>query len=541
MIRHIFAKDCRLLWPLILLVAAAQGANAVIWIMLGTFREPREFVLQAYLFSLVPLLTMAVLIVSVVHQDPIPGVRQDWLVRPIKRCDLLLAKLLFVVAAAHGPLLIADVIEGLTAGFAFPSAVGAAITRGIVVFCFLSLPVALLASVTRSLTEVAVGAIAVVIYCLAFGILARGRGPSPPPLAGSGLLWILPTIWAVLIVVAAAVVLPSQYFRRSTAHSRAIIAIAVGLVMCVLFVPSRIGFALQRSAAIEPGAADALSLAFDPNMHQPLRVPGSFADSTKPNTTLGPAGTAVSVFVPLRVTNLPAGTLLLSDRSEIRLLDASGATVYQGTTHLSVDGRASVADARLTVWPEAGAQVSANAHHLIFIPLDVYARVKNQPVRLEMDYFLTLMRPDAVESLAALNDKRSLAGLGSCATRVDSDEDEIEVACRAAGKTASCMTAVLQDESSGLKNPQIRVCDPDYSQYYVALIPDSLNRFTMHVPFFDPTGLANYPVDGSKLRDAHLVIHTYHPVDHFTRHMVIPEIRLADWATRPRAIAPVSN
>jgi hypothetical protein len=38
----------------------------------------------------------------------VPGVSQDWLVRPIRRGDLLRAKLIFVVLVVEGPALLAD-------------------------------------------------------------------------------------------------------------------------------------------------------------------------------------------------------------------------------------------------------------------------------------------------------------------------------------------------------------------------------------------------------------------------------------------------
>ena len=49
------------------------------------------------------LLTTALLIALVMHQDNLPGLQQDWLVRPIRRRDLALSKLLFLVLLAQGP------------------------------------------------------------------------------------------------------------------------------------------------------------------------------------------------------------------------------------------------------------------------------------------------------------------------------------------------------------------------------------------------------------------------------------------------------
>ena len=68
----------------------------------------------------------ATVITLVVHQDPIPGISQDWLTRPIKRRDLFLAKLLFVVLFVQGPWWVTDLVQGLAPGFPFGESAAAA-------------------------------------------------------------------------------------------------------------------------------------------------------------------------------------------------------------------------------------------------------------------------------------------------------------------------------------------------------------------------------------------------------------------------------
>jgi hypothetical protein len=98
-------KDCAQLWPLLTIVTVAQLTNAAMWLALGFFREPRGLVTVASLFSGATMLGMAALVVAVVQQDVLPGISQDWLVRPIRRSDLLRAKLTFMVLFVQGPAL----------------------------------------------------------------------------------------------------------------------------------------------------------------------------------------------------------------------------------------------------------------------------------------------------------------------------------------------------------------------------------------------------------------------------------------------------
>src|SRR5713226_4419719 len=103
MVWHIFKKDWKLLWRFVVILAAVQFASTAVLFKTGRFGENRALMGLLGLFGSITILGSAILIVSVVHQDPIPGVRQDWLVRPVKRRDLLLAKFLFVLAAVYGP------------------------------------------------------------------------------------------------------------------------------------------------------------------------------------------------------------------------------------------------------------------------------------------------------------------------------------------------------------------------------------------------------------------------------------------------------
>jgi hypothetical protein len=56
-----------------------------------------------------------------------------------------------------------------------------------------------------------------------------------------------------------------------------------------------------------------------------------------------------------------------------------------------------------------------------------------------------------------------------------------------------------------------------------------MGRFGRNLPFRDPSGLAQYPVDGSQIAESQVVVRSYQPQDHFTRRVEIPEIRLKDW------------
>ena len=516
MIWHVVKKDFRLLWPLIALVALAQAVSASLWVLLSPFGEPRGLAILATLFSMAAILGIVILIITAVHQDPVPGIRQDWLVRPIPRRDLMLAKFAFILLMAHVPLFIADLAEGLGIGFSLSAAASAAVSRGFSILCLFSLPAAVFATVTKNLTETLVGIIVAVVACVVFMTFAQLLKALPPPIAGTGLTWMMAAQWSALALIVAALILPVQYLLRKTVLSRSLLAGAFVCSLLAIFLPWNIAFALQQALGPKRGGGNAISLAFAPSDGK--------AHSNNSSVTAYKA----SVHLPLHFSGLPAGALLLMDYADVRLLQADGHTLYQNRTYLSVDGAGSYFESRLGIMGKSE-HGEAHTYQAIFLPARVYAQLKDQPVRMEVEYYFTLFHAGPVQSIAALDGDQLIAGLGRCATRVDNDEDGIELSCLNIAPIPSCMTISLEHTPTAQHNPVLQHCDPDYAPYAFAVIPDAIRRLRAEAPFLDRSGLAKYPVDGSRLSESRLNLTTYEPQDHFTRQLVIPEVRLSDW------------
>jgi len=193
MIWHIFKKDWKLQWKFAVMMALVQFANAALLVKLGPFQDNRS------LRSLLPLMILATiagipfLIAAVVHQDAIPGVRQDWLVRPIRRRDLLLAKFLFVLMAVHGPMLLADLFRGLANGFALGPSLAAAASRGLFVLLAFSVPLFAFASLTRNFMEAIVAGLIVFLCFVGFLFLVDQIASRHSLVIASGLSWISET------------------------------------------------------------------------------------------------------------------------------------------------------------------------------------------------------------------------------------------------------------------------------------------------------------------------------------------------------------
>ena len=124
MVLHIFKKDLRLMWRMALGVALIHLTVPVVGTKVAHFNNTGPLISLPQLFVMVGYFGTAFLIAATVQQDAIPGVRQDWLARPIKRTDLLLSKLLFTLIVVQGPILLGDLGEGLALGFPLGASLG---------------------------------------------------------------------------------------------------------------------------------------------------------------------------------------------------------------------------------------------------------------------------------------------------------------------------------------------------------------------------------------------------------------------------------
>jgi hypothetical protein len=527
MIWHIFKKDWKLLWPLVLLVALIPVAAASLRLMLGQFSEPRELTMMGQtLFPWLSVLGVILLTVLAVHQDRIPGHTQDWLIRPLCRRDMLLAKLLFVLVAVQGPLFAIVAAQSLWAGFSLAESLGAALAQGATVFCSVSLPALLLASVTRTLTQAVFGTLGLIVLISGLVVLSNLLGQHSAVVARSGLLWMRQGAWDLLAVLATIFVLPPLFARRRLLRARMMIAGAVALVIALDVVPWRPLFAVQQWLSPQPHQAGGVLLAFDPGL-------GRSKDDLPASAFAGNGG-ADAILLPLRISGLAEDSMLLLDRAEIRLTGPDGTVLYQGVSWLTLDGAGPIADAQLEVHQTSRGGVSA--HQAIFFPPRDFARIKNQSLRLEIDYSLTRFHSRGTQAIAALGGDARLAEAGWCKTRMDPEGDDVELGCLTHAYPTGCLTLLLENPATGQRNPSRQGCDPDYRPWAGSIIPGVM-RFRSELPFRDLHGLAHYPVDGAQLDQSRVTLQFFSPDDHFTRHLTIPSIRLSDWETEPRLAA----
>ena len=532
---HIFKKDLILLWPVGLLSALAQFALDAL--MFAADRDPgsQYLLLTARLFVLVVFLAITLAIALVVHQDPIPGTRQDWLIRPIRRRDLLLAKLLFVLAAVQLPMFLGDFVEALAQGIGWQPAVAAALLRNLYMLVALSLPAFGIAAMTRTTAQFVGAGLAYFIALTAASFLlssvARisGAEQATNPLAWTGVAWIEQSASHLMLAAGAVIALLVLYFRRRLVLAWTFFPLFAAASAMAVLLPWTWIFAVQASASAAP--APALQLAVDLQAPRYAPLPGESSD----NYALGAAQVQlrgrsagditvenkvrrgegdVTVFVPVSFRGLSGGSMPWADRADVTLRTPDGKVVFAGRGD------------DLKMGPRTA---SARGYEAIRVPALAYEAAKDKPLTVEIDYSLTVLQPQPAVSAPALGADGRLPGLGRCTTSRDSDGDDVVLRCLQAGQAPSCVSVTLQDPATGRQNPETLICAPDYAPFSARPFPDAISRFEVEAPFRDRLGVGTYPVSGPELGRARLILTRYHASEHLARRLTAGNIRLSDW------------
>ena len=473
MILHIFKKDWKLLWHFFLVVALLQFIPAIIRLRLGIFGED-----PALEYLLVPAVAVAMMgigfvAVAIVHQDSIPDVSQDWLVRPIRRRDLLLAKLLFGVAILHGVIFAADLFLALASGFPLGQSLAGALSHNVYLVIILTLPALAIASVTRNMTQAIVAA--GIAFCAGTGVeiaavLAHGGKDYLYQTSGAGAAWIGRYCGQLMIVIGACVVLWLQYFLRRTSAARWLVATALLLFVLAQFLPWHLVFALQQRLSAKPNMGRTIALNFDPGLGR-FRPPSGaiVSDSPSAQTILRDARTGVAL--PLSIVGLPSNAVLAVDKAEIRLLDSRGKVVFSSGGEdwkIHVEG---TSDAQTTIYQKIG------------FPGEVYRRLEQQPLQMEIDYSLTLSGLDASYSLPATNGTLRETALGWCGTQMNEPGTFVELRCVQPGNSSTCRSVYLENAVTGLRNPTFFACDSEYEPSLERSNKDPMSHFGLNLPF----------------------------------------------------------
>jgi len=479
---HIFRKDWRLMWPLAVGTAVLQA-----WILILTTHStplplPEATSMFASIVTLVLAIAMTLLIVLSIQQESIPSISQDWLTRPVERGDLLLGKLLTIALLIHGPIFAVNILQGLMEGFSLGPVLLAALHSNFEIALCYSLPVMVIAATTRGVVEAIVFGLIVLVITLCAGV-AR------PTASGTGLVWIWRSFAHAELLLLTIVALGWQYLKRSrdgTRQAQSLFLVGVLLSAWTPLLPWGPAFAIQRGLAATPGASRPIAIAVERGNAEPARWILGDATQVPPNKGFE------RVIVPLRFSGVPGDVIVHVDRAKIRLVSGDGTLLFSGqvpTFDLTAHGARTVQQA-------------------FDLSSAFYAQHRGQSLRLELNYFGSLMRGKTVPTPVPLNDVLRVPEFGWCATRGDTT---VELSCRQIGALPFCISLAVG------QMPEKFVCELNYEPVPLRFSVDPIDHVKVTLP---------RPGAG----DTGVTIRVYEPVDYFSRQVAIADFRLQDWA-----------
>ena len=441
-VRAILGKDLRSLLPLMTLTALLFFFDAIVvrldllplWSIWGTT---------------VLLVTFVVVIISVFQLDSPASLTEDWLCRPLRKRELLGAKLVLVLAVIYLPHAIGAVIADVSRGFSVPEVLLDAVSLPDGLFLLLMPLVMFVAIVTRTFVQAfgVLFAIFVVVFVIPTPFV---RPPDPfdlgiyEELVTSGMIWLSTTPARLASLALVLVGFWLVYSRRNLALARVLVAFTVGITAFLFVLPMGVlpwnsTFALQAAFGPAPPAdATRISLRSTRACFPAATRSGQATDAAfvaargglrqwdgEQLEGIGPDSVAF-------LTTVEARGLPLDWRAKLNYARADYSS-----------GGASLATLRpvsfITDHHGSGALT-----HSWMLPESTLRKLRGAQAQLKLTYSLTLLKP--YEHRVPTDGKRhTLPGIGWCSAMVDEAGNRIDVDCFSAITHPAQISAQLDD------------------------------------------------------------------------------------------------
>lgn len=294
---HIFGKDVRYLRREIALVLLLSAAFAILHI------PGLRLSNNSWLVELALVATAAFLVGRLILAEAVPGDRQFWLTRPYGWRSLLGAKILFIAVFVNLPLLLAHCFIIAFDGFPLLASLPGLAWEQVLLFTFIALPLAALASLN--------GAMPALIFSELIVLVAlAGLWQARVTFLLGGVDWVRYSVAALALVSVAIPVLVFQYRSRRTIFSRwfAISGTALGAVLFAAL-PRPLALGVQSHLSKDPTIARSIQA----ELAEPVRQPLWQQHDDK-----------VALTLRVAVPGVPEGAEIQADGMSVSLLASDG-------------------------------------------------------------------------------------------------------------------------------------------------------------------------------------------------------------------------
>lgn len=518
---HILRKDIRRLrWELLACVASTlllgwfNGDNTIFILPWGQQFDFRLTRLLPVLFG-AALAARWFLVVSLIHGEVIPGMRQFWLTRPYRRTALLCAKLAFIALFLQVPVFLADILTLARAGVGPSGQWGAILWRQFLHFAMIIMPAIAIALVTTNLAQVALTAVGFILLSSVFTVVTPMGTHGLVNSAGLG-WWS----WIVSLAIGctmAALLLYWQYFRRKSTVGIVLIAVTIAAVYAVPVALTRPrAFSIQQRFAHQPGTGRSLVIA--PDLARGRFVPGPFSNR---NYAGGPF---VQFAFPV---DFQTGGGLESrvEMVELVLTDADTGAVLPAAPRSSN-----------IAWLEDGKSWLS-----VGITRPEYERLRNRRLQIAAHASVTLFgNPRAVRiPFRPAPRIQTAATLGACAAQAELPR--LMVLCREPFGPRHFLRVALVDRGTGTRSKHQPWIGPGggYGPLHQDPGLSALTQFGAEFPLVPQRPGDPAPWDLSRLNQTDIEFTSFEPLDHVRRTIRLDGIQLEAFEIVPAANSAV--
>lgn len=468
---HIFKKDVRYLrWEI--------GMSLLLMAMFVYTQLHRSVLRENYtaILSYLILAFWAFLSARLILAEPIRGDRQFWITRPYEWRSLLGAKLLFMVAIIGIPLLVADAVVLGMERFSVAQHSLALLWALILITASTLIAFLAFATLTRSLTEWMLAAIAIVGVDYLIAVFANAR-------IWGGVEWMREYSYLAIMFVAAIVVLPWQYKRRGAAVSIAVMAAGfLGSSLVVNYAHSTWALELESRFSKPKVDLSALQISVRPIGH---------AEKLPP---LERKQEVILFAIPIEISGLGQGLDLISDDVRFAVTDGSGQLWSSKERHNDSNYLQNV---------PGGYRLLLRADRWDF------DNAKSRPVNIHVTLYLTMLRDGASRLVAVGARAVDVPGSGRC--RQEAYESNSWIVCETTLRTPPNVLTV------GFKGERR---DQFYSGTSYSPFPADVDSSLTPLRWYSHSG--PYAATSATLT-------SLEPVAHFRRDLDLAKVYMADY------------
>jgi pimeloyl-ACP methyl ester carboxylesterase len=397
------------------------------------------------------LVAFIVLIISVFQLDSPASLTEDWLCRPVRKRELLGAKIALVLATVYLPHAIGTVIVDVSLGFSMPEVLLDAVVLPDGMFLMLMPIMMFVAIITRTFVQ-AFGVLFAIFICVFVIPTPFVRPPGPldlgifDELLTSGMVWlaIAPARLASLALVVLAFWL--VYWRKRLTLARGLMAFTVLVIVFSFVLPMKLmswksTFALQAASGPAP-PVDSARIAlrstrtcFPATTRSQQSTDVAFVAASG-NRRWGEEGlrgagpNAVAFLTAIEARGLPLDWRVKLNYAQADY-SAGGAPLE------------SLRPANYITDNRSGGALT----HVWMLPESTLRNLRGRKPLLQLTYSLTLLKPRE-HSVPTDGRRHTLPGLGWCSAKIDEPGNRIDVDCFTAITHPSQISAQLNEISS---------------------------------------------------------------------------------------------